>query len=76
MNNDFMENEVWKRDEIDSPCIKVCVIHPDSGLCIGCYRNREEVTMWSRFTPEVRTELMKELPNRSGLVKGKRRTRR
>ncbi len=71
-----MENEVWKRDEIESPCIKVCVIHPDSGLCIGCYRKREEVAMWSRFSPEVRAELMKELPNRASLVKGKRRKRR
>lgn len=68
--------EVWKRDEIDSPCVKVCVIHPESGLCMGCYRTRHEVAGWSRMTPDLRQSVMAELPTRAPLIKGKRRGRR
>jgi predicted Fe-S protein YdhL (DUF1289 family) len=30
-----------------SPCISVCKIAPDSGLCYGCLRTLEEVGAWS-----------------------------
>jgi predicted Fe-S protein YdhL (DUF1289 family) len=66
-------DEVWKRSEIESPCIKVCVTHPDSGLCMGCYRSRDEIAGWSRMTPEARKSTMATLPERAHLVKGKRR---
>lgn len=23
-----MKDDVWKRDEIASPCVKLCVVHP------------------------------------------------
>lgn len=29
-----------------SPCVKICVVDPDSGLCIGCGRTIAEITMW------------------------------
>jgi predicted Fe-S protein YdhL (DUF1289 family) len=29
-----------------SPCVKICVVDPDSGLCIGCGRTVAEITMW------------------------------
>ena len=36
-------DEVWSRPEPQSPCRKVCVIHPESGLCIGCLRTIDEI---------------------------------
>lgn len=30
-----------------SPCISVCKIAPDSGLCYGCLRTLEEIGAWS-----------------------------
>lgn len=68
-----MSDEVWKRAEMESPCIKVCVTHPDSGLCMGCYRTREEIAGWSRMTPEARRDVMATLAERAPLVKGRRR---
>jgi predicted Fe-S protein YdhL (DUF1289 family) len=68
-----MTHDIWKRAEIESPCIKVCVTHPDSGLCMGCYRSRAEIAAWSRMTPEARREVMASLSTRAPLVKGKRR---
>ncbi len=61
--NDFGD-EVWKRDEIDSPCIKVCVLHPGAKLCMGCFRTGEEIARWSRMDASERQSIMAELPSR------------
>ena len=47
------KGEVWQRTEIESPCRKVCVIHPLSQLCIGCYRTAEEIRLWSSYSKEL-----------------------
>jgi len=60
-----MSDEVWKRDEIASPCIKVCVIHPEERLCTGCLRSIDEITAWSRMSAEARAAVMAELPARA-----------
>ncbi len=57
-------NPVWRRDEIESPCVKICLIHPETGLCLGCKRTLEEIASWSRLTPEERRAIMAELPLR------------
>lgn len=61
--NDFGD-EVWKRNEIDSPCVKVCVMHPGARLCMGCFRTGDEIARWSRMSPEERTAIMADLPAR------------
>lgn len=63
---------VWKRAEIESPCIKVCVIHPETRLCTGCLRSIDEIGAWSRLTPEARSAVMADLPNRAPLLKKRR----
>jgi len=60
-----MTDEIWKRDEIESPCVKICVIHPDTRLCVGCSRSIDEISAWSRMTPDARRTVMAELPTRS-----------
>lgn len=70
-----MTDDVWKRDEIESPCSKVCVLHPDARICIGCHRTADEVRGWSRMTPQNRREIMDDLPGRSVLLRAKRRGR-
>ena len=67
-----MKDDVWKRDEIQSPCVKLCTIHPAERICVGCYRSIDEITQWSRLTHEARAALMAELPSRGGrLNKGR-----
>ena len=46
-----MSEEIWRRDEIESPCVKICVIHPRAKICAGCFRTGEEIAAWSRLTP-------------------------
>ncbi|QEW20104.1 putative Fe-S protein [Marinibacterium anthonyi] len=60
-----MNDEIWKRNEMDSPCIKICMIHPQEGICTGCYRTLQEIAAWSSMTPETRAEIIAALPARA-----------
>lgn len=68
-----MSDEVWKRAEIESPCVKVCVIHPATGLCLGCHRTAAEIGGWSAMSPEERRAVMAALPARAEAAKPVRR---
>ena len=50
--------------EIESPCIKVCVLDPGSKHCLGCGRSLAEIERWAAFSPEERRRIMAELPAR------------
>ncbi|MGR3759714.1 DUF1289 domain-containing protein [Roseobacteraceae bacterium NS-SX3] len=67
-----MSDEVWKRDEIQSPCVKICVVHPAERICTGCYRSIDEISGWSRMSHEERAAVMEDLPSRAARL-GKRR---
>jgi predicted Fe-S protein YdhL (DUF1289 family) len=58
-------DEVWSRDEVQSPCIKLCTIHPAERICVGCYRSIDEISAWSRLSPDARRSIMAELPSRA-----------
>lgn len=68
-----MTEEVRRRDEVESPCVKICVIHPESRLCIGCFRSIDEIAGWSTMAPDVRRAVMADLPSRAAQAKPKRR---
>lgn len=64
----------------DSPCIKVCVLDPVSGFCIGCGRTGEEIGAWLSMEEEARAALVARLPERlatmtSRTARGGRRAR-
>lgn len=65
-------DHIWARAEIDSPCIKICVIEPKSRLCTGCLRSIDEIGAWSRMTPEARKAVMAELPDRAAKITKRR----
>ena len=49
---------------IETPCIKVCVVDPDTGFCIGCGRTRMEIGSWLGLTPADRQTVMASLGER------------
>lgn len=67
-----MSDEIWKRDEVQSPCIKLCVVHPETRLCTGCLRTIDEIGSWSSMTNEARRQVLAKLPAREGLLKQRR----
>lgn len=66
-------DDIWKRDEPDSPCKKVCVVHPEARICIGCHRTIDEIAGWGRMSPEERRAVWDQLPGRESLLRGRRR---
>jgi predicted Fe-S protein YdhL (DUF1289 family) len=54
-----------QREEIESPCTNVCVIHPAERICVGCLRTLEEIGGWARMTPGERRTVMADLPARA-----------
>ena len=67
-----MSDEIWKRDEVESPCINVCVIHPQTRLCTVCLRSIDEIARWSAMAPDERRAVMAELPGRAPLLRKRR----
>ncbi len=50
--------------DIETPCIKICVVEPETGYCIGCGRTRDEIAAWIEMSPVARNETMAILPER------------
>mgnify|MGYP005848091491 CR=1 FL=1 len=69
---DETPDTIWARDEIESPCIKVCVVHPEARICTGCLRSIDEITRWSKMSATERRTIMAALPDRAGLLKKRR----
>ncbi|GAA6201211.1 DUF1289 domain-containing protein [Aquicoccus sp. SU-CL01552] len=67
-----MNDQVWKRDEVDSPCVQICVVHPEERICTGCLRTLDEIARWSRMAPEERRAVMDELPARAPRLRKRR----
>jgi len=60
-----MTDEIWQRDEVESPCVKICIIHPETRLCLGCRRSIDEISRWSGMTTEERREITEALADRN-----------
>jgi len=59
---------------IESPCVKICVVDPETGFCIGCGRTRAEIAGWLGFEPAERRAIMDRLDERvHSLTRAKRR---
>ncbi len=49
---------------IKTPCIQVCCVDGESGLCLGCFRTLPEIARWSALGAAERDAVMAELPAR------------
>jgi predicted Fe-S protein YdhL (DUF1289 family) len=47
-----------------TPCVQVCVIDPDSGLCTGCGRTLDEIAAWGSLDEPSRLAIMAQLAAR------------
>ena len=47
-----------------TPCTRVCILDPATGLCEGCGRTAGEIAAWSTMTEEARLAVMAQLQTR------------
>ncbi|AML52301.1 DUF1289 domain-containing protein [Falsihalocynthiibacter arcticus] len=64
--------DIWKRDEPESPCINICVIHSKAEICTGCLRTLNEIADWSGMDAAGRQAILDALPPRIELLKQRR----
>jgi uncharacterized protein len=55
---------------IETPCIRVCVVHPLLQLCVGCGRSLDEIAGWIAMTDDQRSRIMAQLPPRLARISG------
>ena len=65
----------FRHPGIESRCVRICVVDPETGFCIGCGRTRGEIGSWLGYTPEERRSVMATLPERVATLT-QRKTRR
>ena len=66
------KDSVWQRQEVESPCIQICVVHPEERICTGCYRSIDEITRWSKMDNAERSAIMAELEGRAPRLRKRR----
>ncbi|PJZ27048.1 hypothetical protein CH352_08050 [Leptospira hartskeerlii] len=49
---------------VRSPCIKICNMDYDTGLCEGCYRTLEEIGRWTMYTEDERKSIRLKIEER------------
>ncbi len=49
---------------ISTPCLRVCLLDSESGLCEGCGRTRDEIARWGGFSEDERLAIMAGLEER------------
>ena len=55
---------------IVTPCNRICVVDPRTGLCTGCGRSLDEIACWSGYSDAERTRVMTQLPVRLAAMNG------
>ncbi|MDE2445095.1 MAG: DUF1289 domain-containing protein [Alphaproteobacteria bacterium] len=50
--------------DIETPCVKVCVVDPETQFCIGCGRTRTEIAGWLAMSPAERHTIVEALTER------------
>ena len=72
MNDKAEKDQVWQRQEVESPCIQICVVHPEERICTGCYRSIDEITRWSKMDNDERSAIIADLPSRAPRLRKRR----
>jgi predicted Fe-S protein YdhL (DUF1289 family) len=54
---------------ITTPCVKVCVVDGESGLCLGCFRSLNEIAAWARIDEAERVRITAALPARRSRIR-------
>jgi len=51
-------------DDNDTPCVNVCLMDYEQGLCIGCWRTLDEITHWINFSPAKKQTVLTQIEQR------------
>ena len=49
---------------METPCVNICLLDEETGLCTGCGRTIQEIAGWASMSESERREVMAKLPAR------------
>ena len=55
--------------QVASPCIDICNISNDTGLCEGCFRTLDEIALWSQMDNVAKREVWSRITQRAAQSK-------
>ena len=50
--------------DIESPCVRDCVVDQGHGLCVGCWRTLREISDWHRYDPAQKLAVLAQIESR------------
>jgi predicted Fe-S protein YdhL (DUF1289 family) len=53
---------------VPSPCINICRMVPDTGLCEGCMRTIDEIVAWGRADDDYKRSVWAEIRRREAQI--------
>ena len=56
---------------VPSPCISMCKMAPDTGLCEGCMRTIDEIIGWASQPDDYKRAVWAEIRRRESLIEFK-----
>jgi uncharacterized protein len=49
---------------LETPCVNICLLDSETGLCVGCGRSIAEIASWAAMSDSERRAIMAALPAR------------
>jgi uncharacterized protein len=49
---------------LETPCVNICLLDNETGICAGCGRTIEEIARWATMSDRERRAIMAALPVR------------
>ncbi|MFZ9297530.1 MAG: DUF1289 domain-containing protein [Hylemonella sp.] len=56
-----------QQGHVPSPCMSVCIMGQDSGLCTGCWRTLDEIAAWSTLSEAGKRSIWAQIARRAAL---------
>ncbi|MDR5838861.1 DUF1289 domain-containing protein [Caballeronia sp. LZ034LL] len=57
----FTIERAMTQEPVGSPCTNVCKLDADTGLCLGCFRSRQEIKTFRSLDDDAKRALFDEL---------------
>ena len=70
VTNDMASSNKPVATKLPSPCISICQMDPQDGVCLGCYRTRAEIAAWRSMDQDDQLALLDILRDRRATVTG------